>query len=106
MYSYDRRTAGADALKKPGLHEYDVRTGPLTVTLQLDVPDPEDAGAKKARPSAKVIVDKSMVPQDLLEEYEDDIIAAVGRFLGKHVRWLEGDWDHRSDEYTRYVALR
>lgn len=101
-----RYRAGVDALTRPGVHDYDLSAGGIGFTLTMTVPDPASA-ERRSRIHAEIAIDRSVYerPEDV-QDYEDGMLAAVTRFLGRRVRWIEGDWSRGSENtWTRQITV-
>lgn len=97
--------AASPLLKKPGLHEFEVGAGPYGATVEVSIP--EDYEKKHAIPSAVMYVDEDMQSQESFEDYEDDLLKAVGKKLGVRVSWSEGAWGRGPDgTKSRHIGIR
>jgi hypothetical protein len=101
---WERKARG---LLKPGVHEVEVQTEGLGATLNLDVPNPDEAGydAKRDQPTAFLEIDPDFFPEDDIEDHEDALLRAVSRAVGRPVTWGEGAWGWSHPHKTRIRAL-
>lgn len=89
----------------PGVKSYDLQGGPLGLTLDLDVPDPEQALQVARLPRGEVGVWITGTDKDTLEDAEDDILRAVAKFTRAKARW-DGDWHQSGELWLRGVKFQ
>jgi len=97
------KSASGGVLQKPGIHEYEVNAGPIGVSIEVFVPEPYE----RSPGSVVVTANTTSIALDDLRDFDDEILRAVGRSLGKRASWLERDWGRglRVGEVTRHVDV-
>jgi hypothetical protein len=91
-------------LAVPGIKSYELQGGPLGLTLDLDVPDPEQTQQVAKSPRGEVGVWVMGTDLDTLEDASDDILRAVSKFT-KARAWWSGNWHQNGELWLRSVSF-